>query len=154
MTRELSVIRGVSTQYGEYETGRALGIIKTSGAKHELAFDLTGQVLSDLILPPQHMPDGASVIKAYLFVEEIFVLAAVSVVEFGEAGAEATNGVSILEANLESLGYTDITSQLAGTWDEGGLTVGSDALGLAFSAGSVTDASVGKAKIVVEYTYL
>jgi len=154
MTKELSALRGVSTIYGGYETGRATGIIKTSGASHPLALDLTGAALGDLILPPQHMPAGATVTKAYIFVEEAFDLAGASVVEFGEAGAEATNGVSITEANLESTGYVNITAALAGTWDEGGLTVGSDAIGLAFSAGSVADIAVGKAKIVVEYDYL
>ena len=154
MSKELSSLRGVSSQYGAYETGRATGIINTAGANHQMVIDLTGAALDDKIIPPQHMPAGATVTKAYVFVEEVFVLAGSSVVEFGEAGAEATNGVSITEANLESTGYTDITAGLAGTWDEGGLTVGSDQVGIAFSAGSVTTASAGKAKLVIEYTYL
>ncbi|QDP53382.1 MAG: hypothetical protein Unbinned6805contig1000_44 [Prokaryotic dsDNA virus sp.] len=155
MSKELSSIRGVSTRYGEYESGRAIGTLKTEGATHQLVLDLTGELLGDLILQPQHMPDGASVKKAYLFVDEAFDLAALSVVEVGEDGAEATNGVSLLEADLETAGaYVDLTSQLAGTWAAGALTAGSDEIGIAFSAGSVADTSVGKAKLVVEYEYL
>jgi len=154
MSKEKSELRGVSTQYGAYSTGRATGIVKTEGANHQMVVDLTGEALDDFITPPQHMPDGATVTKAYVFVEEVFDLTAASVVEFGEAGAEATNGVSITEAILESEGYTDLTSALSGTWAVDGLTDGSDLVGLAFSAGGVSTIAAGKAKLVIEYTYL
>ena len=154
MSKETMNIRGVTQRYGAFETGGAAGIIKTEGATNQMVVDLSGEVLDSLIVPPQHMPAGASVKKAYIFVTEVFVLAGASVVEFGEAGAEVTNGVSLLEANLEALGYVNVTSQLAGTWAAGSLTVGSDAVGIAFSAGSVTTASAGRAKLVIEYEYL
>lgn len=151
MSREtLSFLGGISQVYGEAYTGGATGAIKTEGAKNEIAVHLTGDVLSSLIIQPVKIPKGSVVTKAYIRVTEAFDLAALSVVEVGTDGSEATNGVSLTEANLESVGYVDVTAALAGTFDAEVPLAADTLLGVAFSAGSVTNAKVGKAVLVFE----
>ena len=152
MSIEKATIRDVAQVYGAREVGRSSGVFKTEGFSNELTIDLTGQMLSDLIVIKGVVPAGASFTgKAKLFVEEAFDLASSSVVEVGEDGAEATNGVSLTEANLESTGVKDVSSALAGEWAVNAQVPHSQLIGIAFSAGSVADAAVGKAKLVLEY---
>lgn len=148
--KETDAIRGTSSVYGQMSTGRAFGVVNTEGAKVEYRLDLTGQMLSDLVILDAVIPAGTAVLKAVIDVEEVFVLAGSSVVEVGTDGSEATNGVSITEANLESTGRTDITSALAGTFDAEAKLAADTTLGIAFSAGSVTTASAGKARLLLE----
>lgn len=152
MTRETLPVTGVSNNYGPRETGGAIGTIGTVGAQNEFSFDFTGQILTDLIISPVDIPAGAVITKAYLRVTEAFDLAVGTVVEVGTDGSEATNGVSLLEADLESTGYVDVTAQLAGTWDAEVPLAADTRVGVALSAGSVADSDVGRAQLVVEYT--
>lgn len=152
MAKESNTGLGVSQVYGARETGGAVGTYRTAGAGNEFSLELTGEVLGDLVISPVDIPAGAVITKAYVRVTEAFDLEASSVVEVGTDGSEATNGVSLLEANLESVGYVDVTAQLAGTWDAEAVLAADTRVGVAFSAGSVTDETVGKATLVVEYT--
>lgn len=155
MTMEIAPLRGVAAQYGAREVGRAAGVIKTEGAKNELVIDLTGQMLSDLIVLPLVVPDGSSFTGvAKLHVTEVFDLDAVSVVEIGESGLEATNGISLTEANLESTGVVDVSAGLAGEWDTDALVVGDHTVEIVFSAGAVADATAGRATLILEYIHL
>lgn len=144
-------IRGVTVQRGPRTTGRAAGRIKTTGLNGQTEIRISGDVLDDLIMQEVFLEAGTKITKATLIVDEAFDLAAASVVEIGEAGLEATNGVSLLEADLESTGVVDVTSQLAGEFATSSLVPAYIDLGIAFSAGSVADASVGKARLVLEY---
>lgn len=152
MSRETLPVTGVSNHFGPRETGGAIGTVKTEGSKNEFAVKLTGEVLDNLIVSPVDIPANSIITKAYIHVTEAFDLAAVSVVEVGTEGSEATNGVSLLEADLESTGYVDVTAQLAGTWDAEVPLAADTRVAIAFSAGSVTDSTVGVATLVVEYT--
>lgn len=154
MSLEQTTLRGVVDNYGTRPVGRSAGSIGTSGAKNELSMHLTGQMLSDGIVIAAHLPSGATLLSAQLIVDEVFVLAASSVVEIGEDGAEATNGISLTEANLEALGVTDVSAGLAGEWDVGSQLPHSQQIGIAFSAGSVTTATAGKANLIIEYISL
>ncbi len=151
MSLETTPLRGVVDNYGGRTVGRSAGIIGTKGSEKELAIHLNGQMLSDAIVIAAHVPAGASFLSAHLIVDEVFVLAGSSVVEVGEDGAEATNGVSLTEANLEATGVTDVSAALAGEWDEGAQLPHSQEIGIAFSAGSVTTASAGKATLLLKY---
>lgn len=150
MSKETDAIRGTSSVYGTVEPGRAFGVVSTDGVSVEYRLDLTGQLLSDLVILDAVIPADTAVLKAVIVVEEAFDLAASSVVEVGTDGSEATNGVSITEANLESTGRTDITAALAGTFDAEAVLAADTTIGIAFSAGSVSDASVGKARLLLE----
>ena len=154
MSLEQTPLRGVVDNYGGRSVGRSAGLIGTQGAKNELAIHLNGQMLSDEIVIAAHVPKGATFLSAQLIVDEIFVVAASSVVEVGEDGAEATNGISLTEANLEATGVTDVSAALAGEWDVGSQLPHSQQIGVAFSAGSVTDATAGKATLILEYINL
>ncbi len=152
MSKESNTGLGVSQVYGVRETGGAVGSYRTAGAKRELSVQLTGDVLANPIVGPTDIQAGSVITKAYVRVIEAFDLAASSVVEVGTDGSEATNGVSLLEADLESVGYVDVTAQLAGTWDAEAVLAADTRVGIAFSAGSVTDSTVGRATLVIEYT--
>lgn len=151
MARESNTGLGVSQIYGTRETGGAVGQLPTSGATRELSIQFTGEVLDDAYLTPVSIPAGSVITKAYVLVTEAFDLATSSSVEVGELGDEATNGVVMTEANLESEGYVDLTTALAGTFDAEAPLASATTLGVSFSAGSVTDNSVGKATLVLEY---
>lgn len=150
LKKETDAKRGTSSIYGPVTTGRATGIVGTEGSKVEYEIHLTGQMLSDLVVLDFVIPANTAFTKAVLVVEEAFDLATSSVVEVGTDGSEATNGVSITEANLESTGRTDITTAFAGTWDAEALLAADTTVGIAFSAGSVSDATVGKARLLLE----
>lgn len=151
MGRSLSSTRGVVSHYGARKTGRTQGDIKTAGLNQEKVIEISGELLSDLLLQEVYFEAGAKLTKATLVVSEAFDLAASSVVEIGEAGSESTNGVSLTEANLETVDVVDVTSGLAGTFATTAEIPAYIDLGIAFSAGSVADASVGKAKLILEY---
>ena len=152
MARESNTGLNVSQHYGARETGHGAGQYPTSGITRELGIQLTGELLSDLIFDPIVIPAGSVILKASVKVTEAFDLAASSVVEVGTDGSEATNGVSLLEADLESTGYVDVTAQLSGTWDAEAVLAADTPVGITFFAGSVTDATVGEAELVIEYT--
>ena len=151
MSLEQTPLRGVVDNYGGRTVGRAAGLIGTEGAKNELTFHLNGELLDDGLLIQTHVPSGATFLSAQLIVSEAFDLAGSSVVEIGEKGAEATNGVSVTEANLESTGVTDVSAALAGEWDVGSQLPHSQEVDIVFSAGSVADTAVGKATLILEY---
>ena len=154
-TYEIASVRGVAQNYGGRTPGRSVGIVGTEGSKNEAVFNLTGQLLSDGIVLPFAIPSGATFTGvAKLIVSEAFDLAASSVVEVGQKGSEATNGVSLTEANLESTGVKDVAAALAGQWDENGQLSSDHTVDIVFSAGSVADATVGKATLILEYIKL
>ncbi len=155
MSLEIASLRGVAANYGTREVGRSAGNFNTSGALNEMVVQLTGQLLADGIVIKYFLPKGATFTgKATLIVDEVFVLAGSSVVEVGEKGLEATNGISLTEANLESTGVTDVSAALAGEWDEGSQLPHSQEVDIVFSAGSVTTASAGKATLILEYLHV
>jgi hypothetical protein len=160
MSIEVSATRNVRSRYGEYRKGAQIGHTKTEGGRNLLTVTLTGADLDDMAtangkypFPQVVLPKGAVILKAYFRVTEAFVITGTTpVVDIGTSGSEATNGVTISETNLESIGADDVTAALAGTWAAGvALTAATD-VGVAFSGGTTTsDPAVGKAFITVEY---
>lgn len=151
MLKESNSGLGVAQYYGARVTGDTAGVIKTEGAKNEATFSITGFTLDHLLMSPFYIPEGSVIRSAYVRVSEAFDLAATSVVNVGTSGEEATNGVVLTEADLETAGFVDLTSALAGTWDAEEPLAEDTEVGIAFSAGSVTDKTVGQATLVVEY---
>lgn len=156
MGRKANTTRtGTSTWYGPRDTGGLAGVTKTEGAQNELVFDFTGQTLTDLVFSPTYIPANAVITKAYIYIHEAFNLQGSSVLKIGTSGSEATNGISLTEANLEHAApwYIDLTSTLAGTWDNEAILAAKTLIGAAFSAGGLTSGSTaGKARVVIEYT--
>ncbi|MBL4654108.1 MAG: hypothetical protein JKY53_14785 [Flavobacteriales bacterium] len=155
MSIELASKRDVLVNYGTRVTGRAAGIVKTEGANNELVIDLTGQILTDLIVFPVVVPSGSIFTgEARLVVSEAFNLAVGTVVEVGQQGSEVTNGVSLTEAELESTGTKDVSAGLAGEWAITSELSTDHTIDIALSAGSVTSSTVGKAQLILEYIKL
>lgn len=143
---------GVHNHFGQREAKGSVGVHKTDGAMNELVLDLDGDMLTAGELPLLNpvLPAGSLVKEVFLEVSEAFVLGGTSpAVEVGTDGSEATNGVTVTEAQLEAVGTTDITSALSGTW-AAGLTADTT-VELAMSGTSPTSTSAGKARVVVRY---
>lgn len=149
-----NVVATVSNHYGPRSTGKTAGVSDTSGFINELAVDLDGAMVSaaGFALVAPIIPAGSRILEAYLDVSEVFVLGGTSpVIEVGTEGSEATNGVSITEAQAEAVGVYDITSALAGTWDGTVGLAAATTVGIAMSGTSPTSTSAGKARLVVKY---
>ena len=142
----------VNNHYGAREVKKSVGVTRTEGFMNELTIDLDGDMVSAEAFPllAPILPKGAIIEDVFLHVEEVFVLGGTSpVVEIGTEGSEATNGVTLTEAQLEATGTYDVTSALAGTWATGlaaDTTVGIDLAGT-----NPTSTSAGKARVVIRY---
>lgn len=147
-----NVTSDVSNHYGSRDTGKTQGNIKTEGSMNELTLDIDGTMVGNEAFPliAPSLPAGAVIEDVYAHVTEAFVLGGTTpVIEVGTEGSEATNGVTISEAQAEATGTYDLTSALAGTWAAplaAATTVGID---LAGTTPTVT--SAGKMRLVIRY---
>lgn len=143
---------GVSNHYGQRKVGKGQGTTSTEGFMNELTLDLDGELIGNEdfpLLSPQ-LPAGARIEDVFLEVSEVFVVGGTSpVLEIGTAGSEATNGVTVTEAQLEATGVYDLTSAVSGTWAAGLAAVTNLGIALGGTSPTVTDA--GKARLVVRY---
>ncbi len=150
-----NVTTQVNNHYGERNLGGATGVLKTEGSDNELTVYLTGEILAGDFLPEVVIPAGAVVTKATAHVTEAFSLEGTTPdIHIGTAGSEATNGATLAEASAESTGYYDITSTLAGTWDEAAFA-SDTTVGVALSSDTgdeaITDETVGRVVFVITY---
>lgn len=151
MAKALDNTRGVSVQYGVRETGRAIGDLQSGGGRIRKAFDITGQLLNDGIHGLVKLPAGALIEKAYIEVDEAFVLGGTTpTILVGTEASEVTNGLVVSEAQAEAVGTYDVSSTLTGTWGSAlsAATEVSVALGGTLPTAS---ASAGKGRVVIEY---
>lgn len=152
MAKELDSKRGVTVQYGVRGTGRAAGNLAAKGGRYRKAVDITGEALNDGLISIDYIPAESLIEKAYVQVEEAFVLGGTTpTILVGTDGSEATNGVVVSEAQAESAGQVlDISGTLTGTWAAG--LAADTKIGLELGGTSPTaDSSVGKARLVIEY---
>lgn len=147
---------GVHNHYGPREVSKSQGVMKTEGAMNELVIDLDGEMLNAAgfaLLAPV-IPAGSRIEDVFVEVTEVFALSADSgnvTIEIGTETSEATNGVSITEAQAEALGTYDATSGLAGTW-AGSVGLAADTtLGIALSGDVPVATNAGKARVVIRY---
>jgi hypothetical protein len=158
MSVEVGAIRGVRNIYGTREKGYGVGVIKTEGVSNELTVDLSGSMLDDIangkeVIATVKVPAGAILTAAYYETTEVFTLGGTTpAVEIGTDGSEVTNGVTVSEAQLESVGADDITAALAGTWAAGSALAAETTVGVALSGTSPTAvAGAGKARVTIVY---
>ncbi len=153
MTTEIATLRGVRNNYGVRDTGGGLGVIKTEGISNELTIDVTGDTLNDLSIHQVKIPAGSILVAAYFETTEVFVLGGTTpALEIGTATTEATNGVTVTEAQLEAVTADDITAALSGTWAAGAALAAETTVGVAFS-GSTPTATRGAGKVRVTIVY-
>lgn len=148
-----NVTSTVHNHYGPRSTGKSVGVSNSDTLVRELVVDLDGSILTaeEFALMAPQFPAGAKIEDAVLEVEEAFVLGGTSpVVEVGTSGSEATNGVTLTEAQLEAVGVYDVTSAVEGTWAAGGLAAATE-VGVVMGGTSPTSTTAGKARLVVRY---
>lgn len=147
MATESKTGLGVAQHYGPRNTGASIGWEQTSDSKHRLSFELTGNGLQDEFLPPIVMPKGATVLSAYIYVDQVFT--GVTSLSIGTGNAEATDGITLVAADL-AIGGRDVTSKLTGQWDTGAFTTDANRIGLAVTG---TPGPLGRASLVLEVHY-
>ena len=147
-----NVTTQVSNHFGPRLSTKAVGEVKTAGIVRELSIEFTGEDLSAAayaLLAPK-IPAGAVIEDVYMFTKEAFVIGGTSPTgEVGTEGSEATNGFTITEAQLETVGRYDLTGALSGTW--AAPLAAETTVGLAMAGTSPTSTSAGKAEVVVRY---
>ncbi len=150
-----NVVQNVHNYFGARDSGGVVGVFKTEGAENQLAFNLTGEMLNrtdpEEILVPPTLKGGFVISDVYAVVREVFVIGGTTPsVKIGTQGSEATNGFTLTEAQLETLGTYNLTASLAGTW---AAPINADTLvGIALAGTSPTSGMVGSVDIVVKYT--
>lgn len=138
----------VANQYGARNTGASVGVETTKAAFNILNLELTGSGLADKFLPPFVVPKGAAIKRAILTVDTAF--AGVTNISVGEGKAEATNGITLVAADL-AVGTRDVTAKLTGTWAATSATTKAAYTGLVVTG--TPDRNVGRASLVIEYVY-
>ena len=138
----------VASQYGARETGVSIGVEHSKDGFHQLSLELTGKGIVEGFTPPWVLPKGAIVEKAYVYVDEAF--SGLTSIAIGQGGAEATNGIVLLAADL-AVGGKDVTSKLAGTWVAG--VPQTKAANIKFTKVGTVVPTVGRASLVVKYFY-
>lgn len=142
----------VSNHYGQRETGKTVGKVKTEGVMNELSINIDGEMLGNAAYPliAPELPAGAVIEDVYVKVTEAFVLGGTTpAIEVGTEGSEATNGFTISEAQAEATGTYDLTSALSGTWASP--LAAATTVGLALSGTSPTTTDAGKLDVIIRY---
>lgn len=149
MAYENSAGLSVHNQYGPRATGGANSQVDDDVIQF-LSFDMTGDSLNSTFNPPVYMPKGGKVLRAFLRVDEAFVVSTSGTVAVGGT-APGTNGVILTEAQLEAVGTKDVSSVAIGTWATSSAT-GPTATEKVTKAitGTVTAGS-GKGTLIVEF---
>ena len=150
MSYENSAGLGVTNQYGPRNTGGSGGLEHGEGSTHVMSIDLTGEMLNSAYVPPLWMPKGALVKKAYLRVDEVFVVSAAGTVAIGGT-APGTDGVVLTKAKLEALGTSDVSTLAIGTWATASATGPLTAQRVAKAITGTVASTSGKGTLIVEY---
>lgn len=146
---EKDAVRGVHTVYGPRTDEGATGHLNSGedGVK-KLLVVVTAESIQHGYVAPTYLPAGAYPVRAYAETEEAFDVSAGAVLSVGTKGSESTNGVDVADTALEAIGTVDIATSLAGTW--AARLAAPAEVGVALT-GTLTDTSIGKVKVWVEY---
>lgn len=141
---------GVNNHYGARVTGNAIGVETSDNSVHLLTIQFTGASLNETFLPPVYVPKGALFKRYTLRVDEAFAVSTSGTVQFGGT-APGTNGVTITEAELETIGTKVPASDGEGTWDIASTTGTTASQRLAKVVTGTVTATQGKATLICEY---
>lgn len=150
MAFENSAGLGVTNQYGARNTGGSVGIEHGENSTHTLSIALTGEMLNSAYVAPVYFPKGAHVKKAWLRVDQVFVVSTAGTVAIGGT-APGTDGVVLTEAVLEALGTSDVSALAVGTWATNSATGPLTAQKITKAITGTVGATTGKATLIVEY---
>jgi len=152
MTRESNTGLNVTNVYGPRPIpDMARGVIKTDGITNELTFEFSGKdVNENLTNVLNTLPSGIRFENFIVEVQEAFVISGTTpALEIGTFGSEETNGFTISEAVLETVGISNVAILFAGTWT-GTLTSNTD-VGFALSGTSPVFTDAGHARVTARY---
>lgn len=149
MSYENTAGLGVNNQYGVRTTGGSNGKIDDDVIQY-LSFDMTGDSLNSTFNPPVYMPKGGKVLRAFLRVDEAFVVSTSGTVAVGGT-APGTNGVILTEAQLEAVGTKDVSSVAIGTWATASATGPTATEKVTKVVTGTVTAGSGKGTLIVEY---
>jgi hypothetical protein len=152
MAYENSAGLNVTNQYGARNTGGAVGTDPNNDSIWQLEVDLTGEMLNSAYVSPTYMPKGAKILRAFLRIDEVFVVSAAGTVAIGGT-APGTNGVVLTEAQLEALGTKDVSSVAVGTWATASTTGTTAAEKVTKAITGTVAATSGKGTLTVEYYF-
>ena len=148
---------GVNNHYGARDTGTSVGVEQSSDSIHQLSIAFTGTSLQDTFLPPVVVPKGALFKRAVLRVGEAFSLTGTTpTLIFGSLGSEATNGIVLTEAELETTGTKTPASTGTGTWAQASTTGVTTAAKVGRALGGTTPVvttGLGKATLTLEFFF-
>lgn len=147
MSRENSAGLGVDNRYGPRTIPEGkVGGYKSTNAEVQFAINVDGEDITSAGFDTIVIPAGFKPVRAIVEVEDPGALVTNSTIVVGTAGSEATNGVSISEAQAEAAG-TYLIDSFNGTWAN--RLAANTAVGIAMS-GTTTAAIVGGAyKIII-----
>jgi len=149
MSYENTSGRNVHTQYGTRTTGGAVGNDHSQSSIQTVTYHLTGEMLNSTFDVPVYVPKGALLLKAFLNVDEVFVVSTSGTVAIGGT-APGTDGIVLTEAKLEATGVSDVTALSIGTWAEDG-TGTTAAQKITKSITGTVGATSGKAQLVMQW---
>lgn len=150
-----NVVSTVHNHFGPRPGGNGLvGVFDTDGATRELVLRIDGVMLGKAafdLLPPK-LPKGAQIRAVQVTVTEAFNLGGTTPsIKVGTSGSEATNGVSLSEAQAEAVGTYNLTT-LNGTWANP--LAANTTVGIALAGTTPTTTTAGKARILIRYDVL
>lgn len=138
----------VANHYGVRDTGVSIGVEHSKDSFHQLSLELTGRGIAEGFTPPWVLPKGAIIDKAYVYVDQAF--SGLTSISVGEGGAEGTNGITLLAADL-AVGGKEVTDKLVGTWVEG--TPQPQASNIKFTKVGTVSPTQGRASLVIKFFY-
>jgi hypothetical protein len=128
------------------------GSHKTFGTRQQKVLDISDQSITDNVFAVSlaFLPVGALVVAAFVDTGTVFNLGGTTPsIVIGTEGSEVTNGVIVAEAAAETLGVTDITASLTGTW--AAALAAQTQIGVALEGDTVFTTAVGQMRVTIEY---
>jgi hypothetical protein len=156
MAFENSAGINVNNHYGVRSTGGSVGVETDKDSVHQLSIAFTGKSLNESFLPPVYIPKGALFLRYRLRVDEAFGLTGTTPTVIFGGTVPGTNGVTITEAELETIGTKVPASDGQGTWDVASTTGTTASERITKTLGGtspVVDPTIGKATLIAEYLF-
>ena len=146
-TKENTAGIGVGQYYGPRNTVEGVGgEYNTLGSYKQAVLEITG---TNYTTATAYLPAGVKVTEVLVEVTSAFALSGTTpTIVVGTDGSEATNGISISEAQAEATGLYRITS-FNGTWADS--LAAATTVGVALGGGTPTATTAGRAKLVIFY---
>lgn len=148
MAFENSAGINVYNHYGVRDTGGTVGVEHSKDSVHQLSLEITADSVNDGFLPPVVIPAKAHFLRAYITIDQAFV--GLTAVNVGEKGAETTNGIPLVVADL-AVGARVPAGPAVGTWafNSSTGTTAAKAVGITKTG----TATAGQGTLVLEFVY-